>query len=41
MLPEENTCSCQHILQNTIMTQVDKIPAETKERLGILINKYI
>lgn len=40
-LPEENTCPCQHILKDSIMTQPDKIPLETRKKLDILINKYI
>lgn len=40
-LPEENKCSCQHILKDAIMTQPDKISAKTRKKLDILINKYI
>jgi 5'-methylthioadenosine phosphorylase len=41
ILPEESTCDCQHILKDSIMTQPDKISAEARKRLDILINKYI
>jgi 5'-methylthioadenosine phosphorylase len=40
-LPEADECECRHILKDSIMTQPDKIPAETRKRLDILINKYI
>jgi len=40
-MPEENNCDCQHILKDAIMTQADKISAETKQKLDILIHKYI
>lgn len=40
-IPDENNCACQDSLKNAIMTQPDKISKEAKERLNILINKYI
>ena len=41
LLPESNDCDCQHILRDSIMTQRDKIPAKTKKKLGILVEKYL
>ena len=40
-LPESNNCDCQNILKDAIMTQRDRIPNNTKKKLGILINKYL
>ncbi|MDX9865354.1 MAG: S-methyl-5'-thioadenosine phosphorylase [Anaerolineaceae bacterium] len=34
-------CSCQHTLKNAIMTQPDKIPAETRQKLDLLVRKYL
>jgi 5'-methylthioadenosine phosphorylase len=41
MVPAERTCECSHALSNAIITQRDKIPAEVKERLKLLIGKYV
>ncbi len=40
-LPEENQCGCQSILKDSFMTQPDKIPLETRQKLDLLIHKYI
>lgn len=40
-LPTEPTCPCQHALKYAIMTPSEAIPAETKERLKLLIGKYV
>lgn len=40
-IPDENNCGCQNILKDSIMTQSDKIPVETRKKLDILIKKYI
>ena len=34
-------CPCQHALENVIMTQPEKIPAETHQKLDLLIRKYL
>lgn len=34
-------CNCQHALENAIMTQQDKIPAKTRQKLDLLVRKYI
>ena len=34
-------CSCDSALQHAIMTAKDRIPASARERLGLLIDKYL
>ena len=34
-------CSCQHALENVIMTQPEKIPAQTRQNLDLLVRKYL
>lgn len=34
-------CSCQHALKNAILTDRTKISREVKQRLGILVEKYL
>ncbi|HEV2126652.1 MAG TPA: S-methyl-5'-thioadenosine phosphorylase, partial [Chloroflexota bacterium] len=34
-------CPCAHALENAIITPLDLVPSDTKERLGILIHKYL
>jgi len=41
LLPESNDCDCQNILKDAIMTQQDRIPNDTKKKLGILVKKYL
>jgi 5'-methylthioadenosine phosphorylase len=41
LLGEDRQCSCGSALQNAIMTRPDVIPAETRERLRVLIGKYL
>ena len=40
-LPRERTCACVSAAKYAIMTQPDLIPAEAKERLGLLFGKYL
>lgn len=40
-LPSERTCQCGHALDKALITPPDVIPAETKERLDIIIGKHI
>lgn len=40
-LPEKVDCDCQHILKNSIMTRPDMIPVDIREKLDIIIGKYI
>ncbi len=37
----ERTCACSSTLQTAIITQQDAIPAATRAKLGLLIDKYI
>ena len=40
-MPTERTCACATALQYAILTNPAAIPAETRERLGLLIGKYL
>jgi 5'-methylthioadenosine phosphorylase len=40
-MPEERSCACASALQFAVMTRHDAVPAETKEKLGLLIGKYL
>ena len=40
-LPEERTCACGRALEHALITDPAKIPAETKERLSLLVGKYL
>jgi 5'-methylthioadenosine phosphorylase len=39
-LPKERTCKCGSALSHAIITQKDKVPAATLERLKLLVGKY-
>ena len=39
-LPAERRCACGSALQHAVLTDRKAIPPETKERLGLLLNKY-
>ena len=41
ILPDDFDCACQHALQNAILTNPDVIPEETKEKLKVVIGKYL
>jgi hypothetical protein len=34
-------CSCSEALKNTIVTPAEMIPTETRQKLGIFIEKYL
>ncbi|HVP20462.1 MAG TPA: S-methyl-5'-thioadenosine phosphorylase [Anaerolineaceae bacterium] len=34
-------CDCEHALENAIITQRDRIPPETIQKLDLLVNKYL
>lgn len=38
---DQEDCSCQHALEKTIITQPGKIPAATRAKLGLLVDKYL
>jgi 5'-methylthioadenosine phosphorylase len=35
------TCACGSALRDAIMTAPERIPAETRQRLGLLIGRYV
>jgi 5'-methylthioadenosine phosphorylase len=37
----ERKCDCDHALANAIITQTNHIPAETRQRLDLLVRKYL
>lgn len=39
-LPAKQDCACQHALQDALITQRDRVPAATWEKLGLLVEKY-
>ncbi|QNI30410.1 S-methyl-5'-thioadenosine phosphorylase [Alloacidobacterium dinghuense] len=40
-MPKERTCACATALQYAILTNPAAIPAETRERLDLLVGKYL
>jgi 5'-methylthioadenosine phosphorylase len=40
-LKPERSCECGHALKNALITQVDKIPSETRQRLALLVDRYL
>jgi 5'-methylthioadenosine phosphorylase len=40
-VPRERTCPCGHALKNAVVTPSDRIPAETKKKLDLLLGKYL
>lgn len=40
-MPKERTCACASAMQYAILTNPAAIPAETRERLDLLIGKYL
>ena len=40
-IPERRDCLCARALENAIMTDLNDIPKKTREKLGILTNKYL
>ena len=41
MLDAEADCTCHHALADALITQHDVIPAETRKRLSLLVDKYL
>jgi 5'-methylthioadenosine phosphorylase len=41
MLDAEADCACHHALAEALITQRDVIPAETRKRLSLLVDKYL
>jgi 5'-methylthioadenosine phosphorylase len=40
-IPAARTCPCRHALRDAIITVRDRIPAATRERLRLLVGKYL
>ena len=40
-IPEQRGCACASALQHAIVTRRDLIPPETRERLALLVDKYV
>jgi len=40
-LPSARECECANALENALVTQRDMIPAEAKEKLALLIGRYV
>jgi 5'-methylthioadenosine phosphorylase len=40
-LPDERTCTCGQALKDAIITDLKKIPSETRKRLSLLVDPYI
>ena len=40
-LPEGRDCSCKDALKNALITDSTKVPVKTKERLALLVEKYL
>jgi len=40
-LPVDRTCKCGHALQHAIMTDLSKVPEDTKKKVELLIRKYV
>jgi 5'-methylthioadenosine phosphorylase len=40
-MPADRTCACGSALKNAILTQPDAIPAATREKLKLIVGKYL
>jgi 5'-methylthioadenosine phosphorylase len=40
-LDPSRTCDCPHALASALITRPEAVPAETRERLGLLIDRYL
>ena len=40
-MPKDRTCACASALKYAVLTDRKAIPAATKERLGLLLDKYL
>ena len=41
ILPQEFDCSCQHALENAILTDLKMIPEKTKKKLHLIIGRHL
>ncbi|MDP6453591.1 MAG: S-methyl-5'-thioadenosine phosphorylase [SAR202 cluster bacterium] len=40
-IPNDRTCGCQSALENAVITSRDSITEDARNRLGVLVNKYL
>jgi len=40
-IAQRRDCLCATALENAIMTDLNTIPKKTREKLGLIINKYL
>ena len=40
-LPQKRTCDCEIALKDAVMTHRDLIPEESREKLDLLLGKYL
>jgi 5'-methylthioadenosine phosphorylase len=40
-MPAVRNCKCGSVLSNALLTAPDKIPFETRQKLDLLIGKYL
>ena len=40
-IAQKRDCLCATALENAIMTDLNAIPKKTREKLGLIINKYL
>jgi 5'-methylthioadenosine phosphorylase len=40
-MPKARTCKCGSALAHAILTDRDRIPARTKEKLSLILQKYL
>ncbi|MEQ8171080.1 MAG: S-methyl-5'-thioadenosine phosphorylase [Candidatus Eremiobacterota bacterium] len=40
-IPDERTCACKDALASALITSKDRMPEKTKEKLGLIIGKYL
>ena len=40
-LPEERSCACSRALADSLITRQENIPPETRQRLSLLVDKYL
>ncbi len=40
-LERDRSCECSHALHNAILTNPDRIPLKTRQKLGLLVDRYL
>jgi 5'-methylthioadenosine phosphorylase len=40
-MPKTRSCKCGSALQHALLTQPDKIPAATRQKLALFLDKYL